>query len=114
MKRKTILNHLDFLTKYDAPKNVTPFFIVKIKPVKDINNPRYGIIASKRTFKLAVHRNRAKRLLRDWIAFHENLMIDKYDYVFIARADILSATRDKGRDFIKQAFTYFIDNDKKI
>ena len=58
---------------------------------------RYGVIASKRTFKLAVNRNRAKRLLRDWIADNENLMLPNMDYVFIARAAVLDCSREIGR-----------------
>ena len=67
-----------------------------MKPVQK-KDSRYGIIASKRTFKFAVQRNRAKRLLRDWIAFNEDLMLPDMDYIFIARANILNCSRESGR-----------------
>ena len=55
----------------------------------------------KKTFKLAVHRNRAKRLLRDWIAFNEDLMNPNLDYIFIAYDQIFMASCDVGRKNMK-------------
>ena len=104
MKRKTILNHQDFLTPIDCISGRCEFFVVKTKSSKIPNNPRYGIIVTKRTLKLAIHRNRAKRLLRDWIAFNEDLMIPELDYVFIAYNTILDATRDIGRQRMRKIF----------
>jgi len=74
MKRKTIRSHKDFFTTPDNPVYAGRYFIVKAKNAVK-KDPRYGIIASKRSFKLAVQRNRAKRLLRDWIAANENCQI---------------------------------------
>ena len=96
MKRKTIRNHKDFLTTQQDPVVHNYFFITKTKPAAR-KDSRYGIIAAKRTFKLAVHRNRAKRLLRDWIAYNEHLMLPNMDYIFIARSAILDVPREIGR-----------------
>jgi len=96
MKRKTIRNHKDFLTTPSDPVVYNSYFITKIKPAAR-KDSRYGIIVSKRTLKLAVHRNRAKRLLRDWIGVNEHLMLPDKDYIFIARATILDCTREIGR-----------------
>ena len=97
MKRKTILKHDDFITPPDSIVGRSEFFIIKTKLSKSADDPRYGIVASKRTFKSAVDRNRAKRLLRDWIAFNENLMLPALDYIFIAQSRILGASRELGR-----------------
>ena len=97
MKRKTIRNHKDFLTEYDSPRVFSPHFIIKIKPAKIPGDARYGLIATKKTFKLAVWRNRAKRVLRDWIAYNEDLMNPDLDYIFILREPIINAVRDEGR-----------------
>lgn len=96
MKRKTIRNYKDFLTSPDDPAAFNPFFITKAKPAAK-KDSRYGIIAPKRTLKFATDRNRAKRLLRDWIAYNEDLMLPNKDYIFIVRAPILECERDKGR-----------------
>ena len=103
MKRKTIRNHRDFLT---APEDIgvrAPYFFVKTKPAKYPLDPRYGIIVSKRTLKPAVDRNRAKRLLCDWIYFNEEYMLSDLDYIFIITRNILGATREEGRDAMNRA-----------
>ena len=102
MKRKTIRSHKDFFTTPDDPTYVGHWFIVKAKTAVK-KDSRYGIIASKRSFKLAVHRNRAKRLLRDWIATNENLMAPNKDYIFIARVPILECSREVGRQKMAHA-----------
>lgn len=102
MKRKTIRNHKDFLTAPDDPVVFNHFFITKAKPAAR-KDSRYGIVVSKRTFKLAVHRNRAKRLLRDWIAYNEHLMLPNLDYIFIARMHIFDCNRSDGRKKLANA-----------
>ncbi len=106
MKRKTIRKHADFLTPKDGP-NITLNNVVsvRIKTAKFENDARYGIIASKKLFRFAVQRNRAKRLLRDWIFHNEDLMLPQFDYVFIAGAEILTTNRENGREYIKRALT---------
>lgn len=79
-------------------------FIMKTKSTKEHTDGRYGVIAAKKSFKLAVQRNRAKRLLRDWIAFNEDLMLSNLDYILIARPLILDCKRENGREMIRQAF----------
>lgn len=97
MKRKTIRNHRDFLTVRETPTAHNDCFVVKAKTTKFENDARFGLVAAKKVFKLAVHRNRAKRLLRDWIAFNEDLMLPDMDYIFIARSQILDCCREDGR-----------------
>lgn len=105
MKRKTILNHKDFLTTPDDLVVHMGCFVLKAKSAKYENDGRYGLVAAKRTFKLAVHRNRAKRLLRDWLAFNEELMLPDLDYIFIARINILNCNRETGRAQMYQALS---------
>ena len=71
-------------------------FVVRAKKTLFPGDARYGLIASKRTFKLAVDRNRAKRLLREWIRHNEKKLLPDLDYVFIARRAILGYERDQG------------------
>jgi ribonuclease P protein component len=94
-------------------------FILKTKPAKIANDPRYGLVASKKSFKLATQRNRAKRLIRDWISYNEDLMSSNLDYVFILGTDILNSDRENGRNEVKRAFNKILkllkttDNDEK-
>ena len=106
--RDTIKNHKDFFMTDSDPVALSPYFVVRAKMAKFPDDPRYGVMATKRTFKLAVQRNRAKRLLRDWIRFNADLMASEYDYVFIARAGILNADRQSGRIAVSKALTHIL------
>lgn len=106
MIRDTIKNHADFAARENDPTARCAFFLVRAKPAKFENDARYGLIVTKKTFKHAVDRNRAKRLLRDWIAHNEKMMRPDWDYVFIARRDIQQADRLAGRVAMKKALNY--------
>lgn len=106
--RDTIKNHKDFHTDEDAPSARTAFFIVRAKPAKFPSDPRVGFMVTKRTFKLAVHRNRAKRMLRDWARFCSDLMSPEYDYIFFAYASILGASREEGRVAMARALQHIL------
>ena len=81
-------------------------------PVRVTYLPLHGaptqvlIWAPKVLFKHAVDRNRAKRLIRDWIAYNEKMMRDDWDYIFVIRRDILNADRDSGREAMRKALHY--------
>ena len=104
--RDTIKKHSDFLMTDENPVARSAFFYVRIKPCVIPDNPRYGLVATKKTFKFATQRNRAKRLLRDWIRFNETQLRPDMDYVFTARKTILDATREDGREAMTQALLY--------
>ena len=106
MKRDTIKNHNDFLAGPNDPTARCAYFLVRKKLAKYPDDARYGMIVTKKTFKHAVDRNRAKRMLRDWIAFNEDMMQPAWDYVFIIRRDILGASRTDGRVAMKKALNY--------
>lgn len=106
MKRDTIKNHNDFATGENDPVAKCAYFLVRAKPAKFPDDPRYGIIVTKKTFKHAVDRNRAKRVLRDWISFCEDMMCPEWDYVFVIRRAILDVDRTSGRVAMKKALHY--------
>ena len=97
----------------DNPTARSAFFFVRMKPCAIPNDARYGLMATKKTFKFAIQRNRAKRLLRDWVRFNEGLLLPDMDYVFVARHAILDATRDDGRDAMARALKYLKNNPTK-
>ncbi len=106
MIRDTIKNHSDFIAGENDPTARCAFFLVRAKPAKYPDDARFGLIVTKKTFKHAVDRNRAKRLIRDWIAYNEKMMRDDWDYIFVIRRDILSADRDCGREAMRKALHY--------
>ena len=97
MQRKTIRNHKDFLTERGALRVSDDCFSIIVKEAKIPADARFGLVTPKKVFKLAVDRNRAKRVIRDWIAFNEKLMLNNLDYIFILREPILHLGRDQGR-----------------
>lgn len=106
MIRDTIKKHKDFIVGEDDPTAKCHLFLIRMKPAKFKDDPRYGLVVTKKMFKHATLRNRAKRLLRDWIAFNEKMLCPGWDYIFVVRRDILGATRVEGRTAMKKALHY--------
>ncbi len=106
MIRDTIKKHADFVARENDPVARCAYFLVRAKKAKFPNDARYGMIVTKKTFKHAVDRNRAKRMMRDWIAFNEHMMRPEWDYVFIIRRDIANADRLSGRVAMRKALHY--------
>ena len=106
--RDTIKNHADFHTTDADPSAVSPYFFVRAKPSRFPENPRVGFMVTKRTFKLAVNRNRAKRLMRDWVQFNSDLMVVEYDYIFTARSPIINTDRETGRAAMARALRHIL------
>lgn len=104
--RNTIKKHYNFLSSESDISARTQDFFIRARPARISDDPQYGLIVTKRTFKLAVNRNRAKRLLRDWIHFNEKYMSDDLDYIFIARYSILTASREYGREEMRKALNF--------
>ncbi len=111
--RNTIKNHNDFLVPDENPTARSAFFIIRAKTAKFPDDPRFGLVATKKTFRFAVQRNLAKRKLRDWIRFASDDMAPDMDYVFIARRAILDATRDDGRAAMTRALRYLAHENAK-
>jgi len=113
--RDTIKKYQDFKTADTDPSARSAYFMIRAKSAKFPDDPRVGFVAAKRTFRFAVDRNRAKRLLRDWVRFNEGLMQAEYDYIFIAYANILTATREDGRNAMAKALRYIAtEHDKNV
>ncbi|MFQ6778059.1 MAG: ribonuclease P protein component [Alphaproteobacteria bacterium] len=108
--RNTIKSYNDFRTEQIEPAAKSALFTIRTKNAKFPDDPRYGLVVPKKRFRFAVQRNRAKRLLRDWIAFNQDLMIDEFDYIFFARDAILNSDRETGRDAMRKALNYIKKN----
>ena len=101
--RDTIKNHKDFSMAENDPVWKCPLFVARAKPAALAGDARYGLIATKRTLRHAVDRNRAKRLLRVWIRANDARMSPEFDYIFIVRSPILDAGLEEGVDLMKRA-----------
>lgn len=67
-------------------------FVVMLQRHSDDSSLRVGVIASKRTLRRAVDRNRAKRLMREAYRLNRHLFCGKLDVVLIARRPIAKTT----------------------
>ncbi|MDE6477898.1 MAG: ribonuclease P protein component [Alphaproteobacteria bacterium] len=81
-------------------------FLIRARATRFPGDARYGLVATKKTFRHAVDRNRAKRMLRVWIRHNESWLDDDRDYVFIARPSILTWGRTDGQVAMKKALRY--------
>lgn len=111
--RQTIRKHKDFMVRENDPVVKTPLFIVRSRPTLWDGDAKYGLIVTKKTFRLAHDRNRAKRLLRVWIRMCESDMNSKMDYIFIARAAILNATLPVGIETMNKALQQLLNDNEK-
>ena len=91
----------DFKRVFDRGINVVGKFMVIWVGDEGGEGLRLGVVASKRTFRRAVDRNRAKRLLREAFRLNRARFDARRDLVIIARRRILDAKRqDVEREFV--------------
>ncbi len=79
----------DFQRVYDGRRSIAGKFIVIWIAPGEGDAARLGVVASKRTFRRAVDRNRAKRLLREAFRLEFYRLGAKVDLVMVARRRIL-------------------------
>lgn len=104
--RDTIKRHIDFsITDADQMAR-SAGFLVRMRPTRFPGRARYGLVVTKRTFRHAVDRNRAKRLLRVWIRATDKMMRPEFDYIFIARPDILKWSTNDGVGAMRRALNF--------
>ncbi len=101
-----LLKRSEFSTVAKAGKRaVTPAFILQTHKTRSDELKRFGVVAT-RKIGGAVQRNRAKRRLR---ALANAVLIDQglpgYDYVFVARAEILKRNFLLMRQELENALT---------
>lgn len=84
MRYRPICRNSEFSRVYTRGKNyVTPQLVMYVLKKKS-GRTRVGLTATKKVGN-AVHRNRARRVMRAAIAEHLDYDIGKYDLVFVAR-----------------------------
>ena len=101
-----LLKRFEFLAVAKEGKRVaTPAFILQAHKARSDEIKRFGVVAT-RKIGGAVQRNRAKRRLR---ALANAVLIDQglpgYDYVFVARGEILKRNFAQMRQELENALT---------
>ena len=92
----------DFQKVFANKTNVVGrLMVIWMLPHHQSSGIRLGVVASKRTFRRAVDRNRAKRLLRESFRLNQTQIRSDVDLVIIARRPILRAKcADVEREFV--------------
>lgn len=105
-KKLIITNEKDFSKALKSGrKYVTYLFVMfSIPTTSKTNNPKFGIIASKKIGN-AVERNRSKRLIKESIRLHlEKFAVDN-NYVFICRSALIKVKIDSVRNEFNKMFS---------
>ncbi|MCL2629104.1 MAG: ribonuclease P protein component [Alphaproteobacteria bacterium] len=106
--RESFKKRADFLRLKDCGASfVARFFIANAAPAREIP-ARYGITASLSTFDNSVKRNRARRLMREWLRLEADALDPGKDYSFVLRAAILNAKREEGVKELKKVLEKLI------
>ncbi|KAF1070365.1 MAG: Ribonuclease P protein component [Pseudomonas citronellolis] len=82
---KRLLTSRHFTAVFDSPSAKVPGkHILLLARENDLDHPRLGLVIGKKNVKLAVERNRLKRLIRESFRHHQDSLVG-LDIVIIAR-----------------------------
>lgn len=93
LRSARLLLSRDFKKVFDQQTNIVGKYMVIWVGDGEGDGLRLGVVASKRTFRRAVDRNRAKRLLREAFRLNRAHFNANRDLVIIARRRILDVRR---------------------
>ena len=102
--RKYLRDSGEFQHVYRNGKRYEGVFITAFVIENQEVSHRLGVTASKKALGKAVHRNRAKRLLRETFRANENFLRElagNYDWVLNAKAAVLHQKLDAPRQELK-------------
>lgn len=84
-RQKRLIEAEQFKSVFDLPnKKLSTSYILILAQRNKLNHARLGLVIGKKNVKLAVHRNRLKRQIREIFRINQYLL-DNYDIVVVAR-----------------------------
>jgi len=87
-RKQRLLLPSDYKYVFDQPvRSSDKLLTILAKKNADIHFPRLGLAVAKKSIKTAVHRNRIKRLCREFFRLNQKL-IEQADYVILVRHGI--------------------------
>lgn len=101
-RRQRLLSPLSFKEAFDGgPQWPGRTLVMWLRRAGDASG-RLGVVASKRTFRRAVDRNRARRLVREAFRLNRGELRTDVDFVLLARRRILDVKRQDVEDDLGQ------------
>lgn len=91
-RRQRLLSARSFEEAFTGPQWPARTLVLWVRTAPDASR-RVGVVASKRTFRRAVDRNRARRLLREAYRLNRHRLGAEVDVVLLARRKILDTPR---------------------
>ena len=112
-KNKRLLTSADFKSVFDGAKFKAPHkhLLVLANPSKD-SIPRLGLVVAKKNAKLAVQRNRIKRLTRNSFRLNQ-AALEGLDIVVLSKHDLWRLDNQQINDILQQAWQRLIKQRNK-
>ena len=108
LQQARLRNPAEFRKVYDGGRRIDGHLMTAFVLPNGLNYHRFGVTASRKLTRLAVGRNRAKRLLREAFRLSGdelNSLSGRYDWVFNARRPLLGAKVDAAVEELRRAIT---------
>ncbi len=86
-----LLKRHDFDRVFAAPLKSSDRYLTVLARPNDLKHPRLGLMVAKKRLRLAVQRNRIKRLARESFRCYQH-NLDSLDYVVLVRSHIAEAS----------------------
>lgn len=98
-----LIKKSDFQSVFEAPHKLTFKYLVALYRPNLLPHARLGVILAKKHIKLAVDRNRVRRLIREGFRHHQETL-KGLDIIILLRSECTAVLRDKItlRDDIRQ------------
>ena len=92
-KQKKIKNKADFQFVYNQKTKISQKFLIATYKKNNFSYPRLGVTVSKRVSKLAVTRNKIKRIVREQFRLNQ-ARLPKIDIVIIMRPEAVKLSKN--------------------
>jgi len=99
-KQVRLLNSKEFSRVFDnTTHKAANANLLVLASENDLQHPRLGFVLAKKQLKLAVDRNRVKRIIRESFRMHQHQMANQ-DFVILARPGLAKLTNQELREMI--------------